>query len=201
MALTPARKKPADPYCATPVVAFAIDLARTEMAGCRPWEVARLRDALEASLGRDPEGAMNVRAGHLVHWPPDGRSPQDFSLADFEHLQKDVVAVLRPVSLPKRIRSAPGLKLAPLRLMILPDRDRSVLLVEGSVRDAFMFLLASALTQVPNKLVGRCPECDRLFLATGKRRYCDRTCTNKASMKKWLAKRQELRVARTTASG
>lgn len=197
MALTPAQTKPAAPNATTKVVAFAIDLARTDLAGCREWEIARLRDELAVSLGRDSKGVVSVRAGHLVHWPLDGRSPEDFAVADFEILQKDVVAVLGPVSVPKRIRPMAGLKLGSLHLSVLPYRDRSLLLVRGTVRDTFMYVLSSALTQTPNRLVGRCPECGRLFLARGKRRYCDRTCTNRASMKTWLARRQVPDARRT----
>jgi hypothetical protein len=177
------------------VVAFAINLARTDLADCRPWELERLRDELAVALGRSTTSCVDARAGHLVKWSFDGSGPDDFNIEDFEPLQRDVLVVLRMVCLPKKQRAGAEIKLGPTQLTVMPYLDRSALLVEGSVRNAFMFLLASALTQVPNKLVGRCPECDRLFLATGKRRYCDRTCTNKASMKKWTAKRLAQRAA------
>lgn len=189
MAPEPARRKRRPPDSATIVVAFAVTLARTDLASCRPWEFARLRDELAAALGRETKDAVATRAGHLVRWSFDGPDPDDFTIEDFEPLQNDVLAVLRMVCLPKRQQSGARFKLGPVGLTAMPYRERSVLLVEGSVRDTFMLLLASALTQVPSKLVGRCPECGRLFLASGKRRYCDRACTNKASMKTWLARR------------
>lgn len=191
MASVPGRRNSLQGDTARMVVAFAIDLARTDLAGCRPWEVARLRDELAVALGRESKAVVGVRAGHLVHWPFDGRAPGAYTVSEFESLQKDVVAVLRTVCVPKASRTLASMKLDTLRIMLLPYRDRSVLSVTGTVRDAFMFLLASALTQVPNTFVGRCPECDRLFLARGKLRYCERACTNKASMRKWLAKRNE----------
>ena len=196
MTPAPARRKPYQPDSATMVVGFAIGLARTDLAACRPWEVARLRDELAVALGREAQGVSGVRAGHLVHWPLDERGPDVYTAADFGILQKDVAAILRILAVPKAKRGLAGLKLGPLRLMVLPYRDRSVLSVTGTVRDTFMYLLASALTQTPNKLVGRCLECGRLFLARGKRRYCDRACTNRASMKTWLAKRQDLGAPR-----
>jgi hypothetical protein len=189
MTAAPARRKPSQPDSATIVVAFAINLARTDLADCRSWEVARLRDELAVALGRESKAVVGVRAGHLVHWPFDGRAPGAYTVSEFESLQKDVVAVLGTVCVPKASRAIAPMTLGTLRPMLLPYRDRSVLSVTGSVRDTFMFLLASALTQVPNRIVRRCPECNRLFLARGKRRYCDRACTNKVSMKKWLAKR------------
>lgn len=200
MTPAPARRKPSQPDSGTMVVAFAIDLARTDLAECKPWEIARLQHDLGAAIGREPTGEVGVRAGHLVHWPFDGRAPEAYTVSDFESLQKDVGAVLRTVCVPKASRALAPMKLGTLHLMLLPYLDRSVLSVTGTVRDAFMFLLASALTQVPNAIVGRCPECDRLFLSRGKRRYCDRACTNRASMTKWLAKRQELKAPITPAS-
>lgn len=189
MATPPARRKPRQPDSATIVVAFAINLARTNLADCKPWEVMRLREELAVALGRSTPSRVDDRAGHLVKWSFEGQGPEDFTIGDFEPLQRDVLPVLQMLSLPKKQRAGVQIKLGPTQLNVMPYLDRSMLLVEGSVRDAFMFLFTSALTQVPTKLVGLCPECDRLFLATGKRSYCERTCTNKASMKKWLAKR------------
>lgn len=187
MTPAPGHRKPRQQDSATIVVAFAINLSRTDLADCQPWDLTRMQHELGAALGREPTGEIAVRAGHLVHWSFDDRAPAAYTVTDFESLQKDVVAVLRTVCVPKASRALAPMTLGTLRLMLLPYRDRSALAVTGTVRDTFMFLLASALTLVPNTLVGRCPECDRLFFVRGKRRYCDRVCTNRASMRTWLA--------------
>ncbi len=201
MTPAPRLRKPRQQDSATIVVAFAINLARTNLADCKPSEVMRLREGLSTALGREGPRVVGVRVGHLVHWPFDGLAPAAYAVAEFRSLQEDVAAVLKTVCVPKASRTLARMNLGTLRLMLLPYRDRSVLSVTGTVRDTFMFLLASALTQVPNTIVGRCPNCDRVFLATGKRRYCDRACTNRASMRTWLAVPRSADMATAPTAG
>ena len=66
-----------------------------------------------------------------------------------------------------------------------PRGDQSIWLLGAGVRDAFLLLLFLALTQTTNKQIRRCPECQRIFRAVGKQRYCDRRCTNRASQRTW----------------
>jgi len=169
---------------ATDVVTFAIDLAVADLRNLRPWAWAQWRDRLATALGQDRAG-RGTTVGLLIAAEHEGPKPKSFEPDAFRQVQRDLNALLQAVSAHGQLRPLKVVRVGPYWMGALPYRGKSVRWIRGSVRDTLLLVLLEALEQVPDKFVGRCPECDRLFPAPGKRRYCSRLCANRASMKQW----------------
>ena len=61
----------------------------------------------------------------------------------------------------------------------------------GPGRDAFLFLLFAAITQIEKPLVQPCGQCQTLFRVEHKRQYCSPRCANRASMDAWKSRQGE----------
>ena len=176
---------------------FGIQLAETNLTNLRDADLKRMRRQLASALGRDSGSVDSVRAGVLISRKFDGPSPDRYGVEDLARLQVEVTRLLRPVTA-GAFRPLQPTSLAMIRVMTLPYRDRSLPYLQGTVTAVFLHILLLALSMTDNRVVRRCPVCSRLLAADGKRRYCNRRCTNRASMKKYLERngRESLRLAK-----
>ena len=168
---------------------FALALvAVADVTTLKSWEKSRLRDRLAQALGEDRPGVTGMRAGILVSSRFDGPGPRRYPDDALQRLRDDVAKVLRTVAHKTRLE---GVEIARLRFLTLPYRQQQVLRVEGTVRDAFLFLLFAAITQIEKPLVQPCGQCQTLFRVEHKRQYCSPRCANRASMDAWKSRQGE----------
>jgi hypothetical protein len=70
------------------------------------------------------------------------------------------------------------------------------------LRDALTYVLIADLTQFGERVLScRDPRCRRLFVRTGRQRYCSASCRNRATFQRWYRRHQKARArqqAKTT---
>jgi hypothetical protein len=167
----------------------AIELSAEDEAALHSRaRVVYWRTRLVRELGQDSPSVRGIRAGVMIAGRLGKPTAEEYEPGDLVRLREDVVRVLRPVSTQARTRSLMRTSIDSLSFVALPYRDRSVLVVSGTVRDVFMYVLLLTLAQEPNASVRRCQTCGEMFMRAGKRLFCSRRCTNKASMTRWHAR-------------
>lgn len=168
---------------------FVVDLAQKNLEGLRPGDLLNLRDdfvSFFAKKGEDMRGPI----GEIV-LPFTKPLPQDFTVEDFESLQKDVYPILNEIVAGRDtgMPAAPVRKLESITLTALSFRmnGRSVLTAHGSTRDMFLLRLYLLLSREPVDRLLRCkaPDCDVIFYRKRKQEFCSTKCTNRAYMKEY----------------
>jgi hypothetical protein len=64
---------------------------------------------------------------------------------------------------------------------------RGTLLATGSTRDTILLLVLMLLYGTERPPIGRCPECERLYLRVRRQQYCSRPCVNRANARAYRA--------------
>ena len=182
------------------LVKFGIHFAEIDLSKLKARGLRQLRNQLASALGRDSASVDSVRAGVLVSRRFDGPSPDQYGRAELGRLQVEVTRLMQSVAGGAHRHLAP-IDLGSIRVITLPYKDKSIWHLQGTVMAVFLHILLLALSQTDNRIVRRCPECPRLVAAEGKRRYCSRRCTNRASMKEFVRRtgRERLRLAKRRA--
>ena len=161
------------------VLFFAVKLVDADFATLSRADWMKLREELDHVLGRDKIHVRSERAGVLVDPSFSLPRPQQFKKPEFSSLQRKAKSILEDVV---RGQSIGRKQYRPdIGFQTLPDKDRSVLHVQGSVQDVFVYVLLQALTRTSIHPVRRCAVCGRIFVRVRKQLYCTRRCTNAAS--------------------
>ncbi len=196
---------------------FAVRLAQTKLSDLRPGDMLNLREDLDSFFTRKGED-MRGPIGEVLQ-PIGEPQAEQYSVADFEALQKEVNAILnglvtsrdspspRPVA---GMAVSPGIVGVPrheIKASLIAAsfhgiNNRAILMANGSVRDMFLLRLFLLLGQEPFDRILRCkaPDCDRIFYRRRKQEFCSTKCTNRAYMKTYRKEVEENPVAAAAAT-
>lgn len=169
---------------------FIVKLAQERLSALRPGDLLNLRDDFVsffyAEKGQDIRGPI----GEVVT-PFEQPLPQNYSIEDFEALQKEVYAILSEI-VTGRDRGTPSAPECEIKAKLMAFsfhgiKNRSMLMLRGSTRDMFLLRLYLLLSQEPVNRILRCkaPDCDRIFYRERKQEFCSTKCTNRAYMKEY----------------
>jgi hypothetical protein len=167
-------------------IAFAVRFASEPVLDSKTF-VKRLRRDLTMFLGmerrsgkKEPGGfGIEVNALRAPH-------PWEFTVSQLRELQEDARHMID--------HAVDGRGLAPTTISdeqdvivdVVGQPGNRTLRIGGSVRAGFLLTLAlllAGVTDAPSVL--KCPECGRLFLRSGRQKYCQDECTDRALWKNY----------------
>jgi hypothetical protein len=168
---------------------FVVQFTAMDLNHLRPGDWLNLRDDLQGFLNKSPSGVV-VRAAI----PP---SSADYTEDDFRALQREVRELLIDVvATRKRESCAPSMPvlvhvIVSVAVMegLFPGRP-NVLLIEGVMRDVFLWLVTYLLAQESIARIALCPECQTIFYRNRNQLYCTRRCVNRVNQRSWRAEKR-----------
>ncbi|MEJ2083386.1 MAG: CGNR zinc finger domain-containing protein [Acidobacteriota bacterium] len=167
---------------------FVVDFLNADLTRLRAGDFMNLREDIAAALAPGTLAAFTV--------PLDPPLPADLTEEDLAELQREILAF---AGIRKEDPETGELIPEPPRTMTeLPirgcisqfDREGFLFTISGTVRNVLLTRLGIAVgTLQPD--IGRCPECGKLLIREGRRKFCSRRCANLASVKRYNRRQKE----------
>jgi hypothetical protein len=170
---------------------LVIAFSRMNLDKLRPGDWINLKYDLKTFLGCNPErhyrfpSTVGILATPLAHPLPD-----EYSEDDFRSLQKHARSMLQDAT-QETLPVGPGIEPGGYMMFLRDSYGKwGHILAQGTTHDMFLLTLFFLISQEPSGRLKRCPECDAAFYRIKKQKYCSRICTNKVSMRSWLAQKE-----------
>jgi len=180
---------------------FVVEFAQMDLTTFRAGDWLNLREDLGLCLAgpwagldvaRDPlplagdgdDILVRVTEPPLLATYPESR---------VQRLQAETYTILNDMVLATRESRTTQLPSIPLQIaMTIPSLDdlvtasgQQLLIVEGVLRDVFLYLVMFLVQRGGGKYLGRCPECQTIFYRNRNQDYCSRSCVNRVSQRLW----------------
>ncbi len=168
---------------------FAVSFASMNLKRFTPVEWDSLRNKFRYLLFESGAGSA---------WPMDRPGEREF-----QRLQAETEKLLNEVTKERDWQggypgpplsgiSLPTISLRSLRYSPMVYRDGGMSTGAcASTRHAFIKTICDVLVGFPGiATVARCPECDSLFVRSGKKQYCSRACVNRVTVRLWRKKQK-----------
>jgi hypothetical protein len=172
---------------------FVVTFVRLHLRTLRPGDWLNLREDLMAFLTGfsgvpDADSPVFARGDVLAH-PTDPPTSDTFTREAFAQLQAEVLQfledlILMPGDVGCRLGDAVAVQGVTLGLLA-NAQGYTHLVIEGTTRDLFFWVLALLLKDDQWQAIVRCAACGTVFYRYKGQMYCSKTCVNRVTQQRW----------------